>query len=126
MVVHRDDEPTVFTRPDILGALIGVSIVLVLGLIVAVIPERWSNRGWVKEVWRRMMDHLRQTPRENPRESMHLPIQTPPPPSPPPPSPIPIPARHPGRPFDTFDYRPPIHVSDITRIGKQIGQQGGG
>ena len=92
MVIHRSDEPTIFARPAVLGTLIGASIVLVLGLIVAMIWACSSSWGWEIGVWRHMMDHLRQTSGENPHESMHLPIQMPPPPSPPPSSPIPIPA----------------------------------
>ena len=92
MIIHRSDELTIFAQPAVLGTLIGVSIILVLGLIVAMIQACSSSWGQEIGVWRHMMDHLRQTSGENPHKSMHLPIQTPPPPSPPPSSPIPIPA----------------------------------
>ena len=129
MVGCHDNGSTGVTWPTILGVFIGASIILVLGLIVAVIQVCPRIRDQVIVVWNHVMSHLWWTSGENPWESMHLPIQTPPPPSPQPPSPIPIPAQHLVHTFDTFDTfrdQQPICICDIMWISKQIGQQGGG
>ena len=45
MVIHCSDEPAMFAQPAVLGTLIGVSIILVLGLIVAMIQVCLSSWG---------------------------------------------------------------------------------
>ena len=45
MVIDHSDEPAMFAQPAVLGTLIGVSIILVLGLIVAMIRVRSSSWG---------------------------------------------------------------------------------
>ena len=130
MTNRRDGELTNTTQSAILWALVSISAILVLGLVVAVIQVCLRVRDRVVMVWGQVMNYTRWTPEGNPRESMHLPIQTPPPPSPPPPSPLPsspinIPIRHPLPTFDTFEDQRPIHISDIMQISKQMGQQAG-
>ena len=60
MVIDHSDEPAMFAQPAVLRTLISVSIVLVLGLIVAMIQVRSSSWGQEIGVWRHAMDHLRQ------------------------------------------------------------------
>jgi hypothetical protein len=128
MFISRRDSMTYLSRPFIFWGVIGTLVALVLGSIVAVMWACPSIRSRVTAIWSHMT--IRSWPVEevDPRESMHLPIQTPPPPSPPPPSssPIPIPTRKPSRSFDTFEDRRPIRVSDISQLGKLPSQRRGG
>jgi hypothetical protein len=114
-----------FSQPLVFWGVIGTLVAITIGLTLAVIrlhPQSWS---WVMEVRTRWMMYQHELHEDDPRQSLHLPVQSPPPsPTPLPSAPIPIPTRNPSlQSFDTFGERLPIRAPNIHHLRKPMDRQ---
>jgi hypothetical protein len=112
-----------FSQPLVFWGIIGTLVAIIIGLALAVIrlhPRSWS---WVTEVRTRWTIYRQDLHEDDPRQSLHIPIQSPPSPTPPS-APIPIPTRNPSlQSFDTFGERLPIRIQDIGHLRKPMSRQ---
>jgi hypothetical protein len=125
---HINSSPS-FTRSVVFWVIICAFIALSLGSMVALIRARPTAWNRVIDLGNRLRMAQQPLREDEPRQSFHLPIQTPPPSPLPPLPPIPIPTRKPSqRSFDTFedDERMLARIRDINRLRQQASQQRGG
>jgi hypothetical protein len=113
-----------FSQPLVFWGVIGTLVAIIIGLALAVIrlhPRSWS---WVLEVRTRWITYQQDLHEDDPRQSLHLPVQSPPSPPPQPSVPIPIPTQNSSlQSFDTFGERLPIRIQDVNHLRRPMDRQ---
>jgi hypothetical protein len=119
-------EPPRFPFWILFGVIVGVLTVICLGLGAARLWTRPTTQQPPRETWIQLTVHRYLTRERQPRESLHIPIQTPPPPTPPQ-SPTPVHAHDISQQsFNTFSDTMPFSTGSTLWQNWMASQQGGG